>query len=150
MPDYRIDPHLRHDFSKPPPQRRHPPWSSRPHPNPPPSPPPYHPPPFQTPRASTRGLLRYWWRQLRLWLLRREVRWGQWWVQRLPRSLQEEAVALRLLVLALTLVVLLQGVLLVLAAAQVDLTEALLLAYSAALGFALGLFQVWRDHRTAR
>ena len=92
MPDYRIDPHLRHDFSPPP-----------------------NPPPFQTPRASTRGLLRYWWRQLRLWRLRRMVRLGEWAVRHLPRSLQQEAAALRLLVLGLTLIVLFQAVLLILA-----------------------------------
>lgn len=116
MPDYQIDPHLRHDFSPPPP----PPLSSLP-PSPRSSFDP--PPPWSSRPSSSRRWLRFRWsslrqrlRRLRWWLFLVQYRAGSWIVSRLsaPFRHDQQAMALQLLILALLLIVLLQALLLIL------------------------------------
>jgi hypothetical protein len=116
--NYQIDPHLRHDFSHPPPYGGRPPGL-------PPRLPrqtrygyqpghlPLGPPPWL---RRTRARLRRLWLRLRLRWRRAEYRAGAWLARRLhPRDypVQERAV-LHLLILALLLIVLFQAVLLIL------------------------------------
>ena len=70
------------------------------------------PPPLA--RASTRAHLRRWLRRLRVWWSRQQFRLGSWLSRRLPYRPEAQTAALQLLVLALTLLVLFQAVLLVL------------------------------------
>jgi hypothetical protein len=105
MPDYQIDPHLRHDFSPPPPLPRQTRYGYQP------GHVPLGPPPWL---RRTRAWFRLRRTRLRTWWHRREYRLGRWLSRRLPYHPGAETAALQLLVLALTAVVLFQAVLLVL------------------------------------
>lgn len=102
MPDYQIDPHLRHDFSHPPPQRY---WGDQP------GHVPLGPPPWM---RRVRAWFRLWRTRLRHWRRQQGFLLGQWLWQHLPHSPASERTSLHLLVLALTMIVLFQACLLVL------------------------------------
>jgi hypothetical protein len=109
MPDYQIDPHLRYDFSHPPPYGGRPPGL-----------------PPRLPRQTRYGFqpghlplgpppwLRRLRRRLSLWWLRRQHRLGRWFLSLPLFRHDQQATALQLLILGLLLVVIFQAVLLIL------------------------------------